>query len=105
MRTKIEKYLIELGFSPEYKGFTYWADAIELVIDNTDIKMGDMYKIVSDKHKVNEPRRVERNFRNAYLMANGSKIKECCNGYNIKPHSVLRWIAFRIIGEMRDEEN
>lgn len=70
LKDKVVDLLIGFGITPSLKGFYYILDAVEVFIDNPNIKFMDMYEVIAIRHNT-EARRVERSIRHAF-----SKISE-----------------------------
>lgn len=70
LKDKVVDLLIGFGITPSLKGFYYILDAVEVFIDNPNIKFMDMYEVIANRHSTVKSR-VERCIRHAF-----SKISE-----------------------------
>lgn len=65
MRTKIEDKLLELGLSPNIKGFFYIRDSVEYILREQGCSMLEVYQNIAEKNHIKDWRRVERATRYA----------------------------------------
>ena len=78
MREKIGNILLELGITPELKGFLYIIDMVQMIIDEKCGKITELYNAVGEKNKVNASK-IERGIRTAIQIRidiNSEKYKD-----------------------------
>lgn len=66
MRKKIKDILLELGITPNLKGFDYICKTIDYMMTRKRIKMVEMYRIIAKDFETT-PSAVERAIRTAFL--------------------------------------
>lgn len=102
MRRKIESKLLELGITPNLKGFKGITDAVEYIVQNDDCLMEQVYKEVSKSCKLNGYSSAERVIRHAISKINVKKWKEM-GGQGTKNSEFLFTLAFIVKGELESE--
>lgn len=101
MRGKIENKLLELGITPNLKGFEYIAEAAEYILTHKNCLMRDVYSDIAGKYEQCTYARAERAIRHA--ISKIDKDKWCkIGGKNTKNSEFLYTLVFII---QREEEN
>lgn len=69
MRKKVERKLMELGVTPNLMGFNYICEAIDILVDEPNIKTIALYALIAKKCKTTSTS-VERTIRHAITKVN-----------------------------------
>lgn len=102
MRRKIENKLLELGITPNLKGFGYMADAVEYIMSNNGCFMKDVYIQVAAINKLNGYSNTERAMRHAISKADEEKWK-AIGGQGVKNSEFLFTLALLLKEEFENE--
>lgn len=70
MKIIIEDKLLEIGITPNLKGFRFICEAIEMILNEPDIKICLMYELIARKYN-SKLFIVERNIRHCVQKASG----------------------------------
>lgn len=95
MRRKIEDKLLELGITPNLRGFYYICYAVEMVMAEPEAKLCQIYELVAKKANTSW-RNVERGIRHSVNKASKDK--------HIKNSEFIYGIALLIKREIEDGE-
>lgn len=102
MLNKIEKALIELGITPELKGFDYICRSVEIITDSKDKKRttADIYSQVAKDFGTTVPR-VEKGIRHAItrIDTKSEAFSEYINTDRMTNSTVLYLLARRLMEE------
>lgn len=86
MRRKCEEILLQLGITPNLLGYTYIADAVEIIgKEDEKVKTTALYEIIAERHETTY-HKVERPIRHAIskVDVDCEAFKECFNNANMK---------------------
>lgn len=97
MWKKNENVLLELGITPDLKGFGYICKAIDYISADRTVKMCDVYELVAKDFDASSSR-VERAIRHAFSKVD--KESEAFNKYlgisNMTNSALLYTLAYRL---------
>lgn len=102
MRKKIENKLLELGITPNLKGFGCIVDAVEYVLKDDSCLMKNLYIEISNKHGLGGCASAERVIRHAISKVDEEKWK-AMGGQGMRNAEFLFTLAFILKGEIENE--
>lgn len=106
MRKRIEEELLSLGFTPVYRGFDYWCDLIEMLLENDSERITNAYKNIKEKRNAVSSYSVEVGLRHSIGYATRNLLIDYCNGEtNITVKVLAGWIKFKLRRELENEED
>lgn len=110
LRTRIEDALMEMGVPTNIKGFSYIADAVEILIDKPNVQITKfLYPEIAERYKTT-PNRVERSIRHAFEIVRSDKgnfdaVERMIGFMNCTNSASLHSLALKIKREMDGERN